>query len=78
MKNTNEPAIKSAINSLKAGDDPETIVRFIYHLGETEGMLKMARVAEEEMVNLYSQTQIQQDKEEPKWLRDLKTGAGNG
>jgi hypothetical protein len=48
----NEPAIKNAINSLKAGDDPETIVRFIYHLGETEGMLKMARSAENAVLKL--------------------------
>jgi hypothetical protein len=45
----NEPAIKNAVNSLKAGDDPETIIRFVYNLGYTDGMLTMAGKAEEQL-----------------------------
>jgi hypothetical protein len=45
-------AIQNAVARLKAGEDPVSVLRFIYALGETEGMLKMAHVAEDEMTKL--------------------------
>lgn len=46
------PSIQNAVERIKAGEDPLLVLDFIYHLGETEGMLKMAGVAEEEMAKL--------------------------
>jgi hypothetical protein len=48
----NESAIKNAVQRIKAGEDPEKVLWFVYHLGETEGMLKMASVAEEELLKM--------------------------
>jgi hypothetical protein len=46
------PAIQNAVARLKAGEDPKSVLEFIYRLGETEGMLKMAQVAEEELTKV--------------------------
>jgi hypothetical protein len=48
----NHEAIQNAVDRLKSGENPESVLRFIYHLGETEGMLKMARTAENAVLKL--------------------------
>jgi hypothetical protein len=48
----NHEAIQNAVDRIKSGENPESVLRFIYHLGETEGMLKMARTAENAVLKL--------------------------
>lgn len=45
-------AIANAVARLKAGEDPASVLRFIYRLGETEGMLAMAFKAEKQILEL--------------------------
>lgn len=49
-------AIKVAVERIQSGEDPETVVGFIYNLGYTDGMLTMASEAADELRDLLDKT----------------------
>lgn len=44
--------IKTAVSRIQSGENPEFVFKFVYNLGYTDGMLTMAKKAEDTLTDV--------------------------